>query len=299
MVKYFITGITGSLGRAVTEKLLEDPDAHVIGYSRDELKQSEIPFHPRLTLVLGDVRDQRRLTEATRGVDIIYHFAALKRVDKMEENPEECIATNIEGTMNVLGAQRTNKIKRVVLSSTDKAAHSETVYGSSKFLSEKLVLRNPHNVVCRYGNVLASRGSVIPMFVDSIRKHGFVNITHPAMTRFFISIDEAAKFVVGHSFRIEGGLKIPDLKGCKIIDLADVICHIMGFTTLKVKLIGIRNQEKLHECMRTDVEGGLMMSHLVEQFTRHELIKLVEPIVMKLIKESPYDYSRVDEWAQA
>jgi UDP-N-acetylglucosamine 4,6-dehydratase len=282
-----ITGVTGTLGRAVLEKLLKDPGVEVVGYSRDELKQSQIPKHPRLTLYLGDVRNRERLTEASRGVSVLFHFAALKRVDSMEENPEECIFTNVDGTMNILGAQRANKIRRVVLSSTDKAAHPETVYGACKFLSERLVLRNQANIVCRYGNVLASRGSVVHSFVKSILDEGVVNITHPEMTRFFLTADQAAQFVVNSAHEPDGGLKIPQLKACKILDMAQVISRLLGVDKPKVNVIGIRGIEKLHECLSTPSEGKLEYSDTAAQFTREEIIHLVKPVVDQIVKSRP------------
>ena len=284
MVKHFISGVTGTLGRAVCDKLLQDPGVEVIGYSRDELKQSQIPKHPRLTLYLGDVRNRERLIEATRGVSVLFHFAALKRVDSMEENPEECIFTNVDGTMNILGAQRTNKIKRVVLSSTDKAAHPETVYGACKFLSERLVLRNQSNIVCRYGNVLASRGSVVHSFVKSLLDERTINITHPEMTRFFLTIEQAASFVIQSAHDVDGGLKIPKLKACNILDMAQVIARLLGVDNPKVNVVGIRGIEKLHECLRTPCEGQLAYSDTSPQFTREELVHLVKPVVDSIVR---------------
>lgn len=287
MVKHLVTGCTGTLGRAVIDRLLQDPGVEVVGYSRDELKQSQIPKHPRLTLYLGDVRNRERLIEASRGVSVLFHFAALKRVDSMEENPEECILTNVRGTENVLGAQRTNKIRRVVLASTDKAAHPETVYGACKFLSERLVLRNQYNIVARYGNVLASRGSVVHSFVKSLIESNTINITHQDMTRFFLSIDQAAEFVLSSARELDGGLKIPKLKACKIIDMAMVIADLLKIEKPKVNIIGIRGIEKLHECLRTPSEGGLEYSDTAKQYTKAELAHLVKPVVESIVKLRP------------
>lgn len=295
MVKHMISGITGTLGQAVMTKLLQDPGIEVVGYSRDELKQSQIPKHPRLTLYLGDVRNRERLIEASRGVSVLFHFAALKRVDSMEENPEECIFTNVDGTMNVLGAQRSNKIRRVVLSSTDKAAHPETVYGACKFLSERLVLRNGYNVVARYGNVLASRGSVVHSFVKSLLESGTINITHEEMTRFFLTIDQAASFVVQSAHEQDGGLKIPKLKACRILDMAHSIARLLKVENPKVNVIGIRGIEKLHECLTTPSEGKLIYSDTATQFTREELTQLVKPVVDSIVKARPRHILRAVE----
>ena len=283
-MKYFITGITGTLGQAVTKILLKNPKNTIIGYSRDELKQSQLPKHKRLTLVLGDVRDKRRVVESTRGVDLIFHFAALKRVDKLEENPEEAIATNVMGTENILHAQRVNKIKRVVLSSTDKACYSINTYGHCKALAEKLVLRNPNNIVCRYGNVLASRGSVVPVFVNSLKDGKYADITHTQMTRFFIRIEDAAKFVVRSSMKKNGGLNIPKMKASYMTDVVRAISEILGIPTkaMTINLVGIRPGEKIHECLRMDHEGESVSSLSSDHFTQKELIKLLRPVVESL-----------------
>lgn len=280
----FITGITGTLGQAVMADLLKDEKHHVFGYSRDEKKQSDIPPHPRLTLILGDVRDQRRLIESTRGMDLILHFAALKRVDTLEKNPEESIETNVNGTINVLGAQRINKIRRVVLSSTDKACKPINVYGYCKALAEKLVLRNKSNVVVRYGNVLGSRGSAVPAFIESIAKRSEVSLTHKDMTRFFIRIEDAAAFVIDSAFQSEGGLKIYDkMKACKIIDLVDVIADSFGDNRYTINDIGMRPGEKIHEDLCHEYElGSPLNSASAPQFSKVELKGLIEPLVHQL-----------------
>lgn len=282
-MKILITGITGTLGRAVLSDLLADPKHEVIGYSRDEKKQSEIPAHERLTLVLGDVRDPRRLIESSRSVDLILHFAALKRVDTLEANPEESIQTNIEGTINVLGAQRANKIPRVVLSSTDKACLPINVYGYCKALAEKLVLRNKNNVVVRYGNVLASRGSAIPGFIKSLEKTRSVDLTHKEMTRFFMQIEDAAAFVIDSSFKSMGGLHIYDkMKACKITDLVEVIADAVGTHKYSIKDIGMRPGEKLHENLVHEYERTQALdSRTAPQFTRTELKALVEQVLIR------------------
>lgn len=277
--KVMVTGISGTLGQAVSKILLQDPYIEIIGFSRDEQKQSMISPHKRLTLVLGDVRDSRRVTEASRDCDMILHFAALKMVDTLEHNPEESIATNILGTENVLGAQRTNKIKRVVLSSTDKAVYPINVYGNCKALAEKLVLRNSNNVVVRYGNVLASRGSVIPMFIKSLKDDGTVRVTDTEMTRFFLRIDDAAKYVIHHAFGKEGGLKINPMKSVKIVDLAKAVAEIIGVQHPKMIITGIRPGEKIHEDLIAKHEGDFLNSLTADKFSKEELIELLTPVV--------------------
>ena len=275
-MKALITGISGTLGKAVTKILIGD-GFDIIGYSRDELKQSQIEKHQKLTLYLGDIRDRERLIEASRGVDIIFHFAALKRVDALEENPEEAYKTNVMGTDNVLHAQRHNNIHKVVLSSTDKACYPINTYGCTKKISEALVLRNKNNIVCRYGNVMASRGSAIPVFVDQINKGQPVTITDMRMTRFFITADQAANFVVNSSY-FYGGLWVPQMKACKMTEVAMAIGEILD-KPVSFKDIGIRSGEKLHECLKMSNEGEEVFSNTAPQYTMDELKELLKPIV--------------------
>ena len=277
-MKYLITGISGTLGQAVSKILLDKKDTQIIGYSRDEQKQRLLPKNPKVTLYLGDVRDRDRITEASRGVDILFHFAALKCVDTLEDNPDEAKKTNVDGTENVLHAQRVNGIKRVVLSSTDKAVYPVNAYGTSKMLSEYLVRRNQNNVVVRYGNVLASRGSVVGEFVRTIRNDKTVKITHSEMTRFFLTQEEAAQFVVASAFAGQGGLYIPDIKCTSIVTLARTIGKILN-TKVIPQNVGIRPGEKLHECLRTLEEGGPIYSNTGTKFTETELLDKLTPIV--------------------
>ena len=258
-MKALITGVSGTLGRELTRRLLLDGH-QVTGYSRCEFRQSQIPKEPNLTLYLGDVRDRDRLIEASRGVDVIFHGAAMKRIDACEENPEECVATNIGGTENVLHAQRINKIPRVALVSSDKACEPISAYGYSKAMAESLVLRNPNNVVVRYGNVLASRGSVVGLFKDSIEQRGEISVTERRSTRFWWSLGDAAQFVYRSSQREVGGLCIPTLKAASVVALGRSIGSILGNPSPRIVETGFRCREKLHETMRTADEGGLMIS---------------------------------------
>lgn len=279
-MRILITGITGTLGTQVSRWLLDNTDHKVIGYSRDELKQSLIPKHENLTLYLGDVRDGERLLEATRGVDLIFHFAALKRIETLQENPEESVKTNINGTLNVLHAQRMNSIKRVVFSSTDKAVYPIATYGKCKAVAEDLVLRNKNNVVVRYGNVLASRGSAIPVFINSLKNNKAVDITHEDMTRFFMRIEDAAQFVIKSAFEKEGGLKINSkMKATSIVNLVNILSEIIGVKKPKMKTIGIRGVEKLHEDLVASHEGNYLTSYNATKYSRSELIEILTPIV--------------------
>lgn len=273
-MRILVTGFTGSLGTLVTKKLLEAGHT-VIGVSRDELKQAETTRHDNLIKYLCDVRDRDRLVQASRGIDLVFHFAALKRVETLEENPEEAVQTNIFGTMNVLHAQRVNGIKRVVLTSTDKAVYPINAYGMSKGMAEKLTLRNPNNCVCRYGNVLASRGSVVRGFLEQLDNNVPLRITDYSMTRFWITLDFAAEFVTGVGLKNEtGGVFYPDMKSSKLTHLAEAVCEAYGLDLPKTEHIGIRPGEKIHESISETVSSANC-----HYYTSDELVALVKPIV--------------------
>jgi len=282
-MKVFITGITGSLGTAVTKYLLEHyPDCQIYGYSRDELRQQKFMRDKRITLTLGCIRDRDRLLEATRGMDIIFHLAAVKHVDLLELNPEEAASVNIDGTRNVLYAQRMNRIPRVVLSSTDKAVYPVNAYGDSKAMAEKLILRNPKNLVFRWGNVIASNGSVVPQFVKSIKDHQTAYVTDTNMIRFWITLNEAAKFIVTNSLdQNSSGLIIPEMRAAKVVDVALAVAAILGVSTT-IKTTGPRPGEKLSECLRTQYEGAEIHAHTVPQFSMDELIQTLTPVVQAI-----------------
>lgn len=250
-MRVFISGITGTLGQELLKLFLADDQVdHIVGYSRCELKQKQIPKNDKLTLYIGDVRDQARLLEATRKTDVIFHLAALKHVDTLELNPEEAIKTNVVGTVNILHCQRMNRVPRVVFTSTDKAVFPINAYGMSKALAEKLVLRNPANIVCRYGNVMASRGSVIPLIAEALIKKESVKITDPLMTRFWILPSEVAKFVKDSILGGSDGplpIRIPSMPACSMVNLVEEIASILGVTKYEVDIVGPRPGEKIHE----------------------------------------------------
>ncbi len=253
----------------------------IIGYSRCEFKQSQVEKHPRLTLYMGDVRDRDRLLEASRGVELIFHLAAIKRIESAEENPEEAIATNVTGTENVLFAQRMHGVRRVVFASTDKSCLPITTYGATKFVGERLVLRNPNNVVARYGNVLSSRGSVLQTFVDSINNDGAIHVTDRQCTRFWWSLADAAAFVYLCAQRPVGGLAIPKLKAYPIVGLGKAIARVLGKPEPKIVEIGMRGTEKLHEDMRTRDEGGVLRSDDQELwFTKSEIDQVLKDVLV-------------------
>lgn len=261
-----ITGGTGSFGKKFTETILHKyPKVkRVVIYSRDELKQFEMAHHtsfgkhPALRFFIGDVRDKERLKRACEGIDYIIHAAALKHVPVAEYNPMECIKTNIFGAENIIEVALDSGIKKVVALSTDKAAAPINLYGATKLCSDKLFIaannmkgsRDLSLSVVRYGNVMGSRGSVIPFFLKK-RQDGFLPITHPEMTRFNISLDEGVDLVLYAIHHSMGGeLYVPKIPSYRITEVAQAIAP-----SCEQKIVGIRPGEKLHEEMITETDS--------------------------------------------
>ncbi len=252
-----ITGGTGSFGRKCLETLLKEKNPRkVIIFSRDELKQYDMAQQfkdPRIRFFIGDVRDRNRLERACHGVDIVIHAAALKQVPAAEYNPFEVIKTNIIGAENIINACIDNRVKKVIALSTDKAANPINLYGATKLCSDKLFVAGNHYVgvsyptrfsVVRYGNVVGSRGSVVPFFKNLIST-GTLPITDRRMTRFWITLAQGVQFVLNSLERMHGGeIFVPKIPSTKITDLAEA----MG-PHCKLEYVGIRPGEKLHEVM--------------------------------------------------
>jgi UDP-N-acetylglucosamine 4,6-dehydratase len=272
-----ITGGTGSFGRKYVRTLLTRyKPARIIVYSRDELKQYEMALEydgPMMRYFIGDVRDQVRLTQAMRGVDFVIHAAALKQVPAAEYNPMECIKTNIHGAENVIAAAIENKVKRVIALSTDKAANPINLYGATKLASDKLFVaannitggQGPAFSVVRYGNVVGSRGSVVPYFNKLIADGAAdLPITHEDMTRFWISLQQGVDFVLLNFDRMFGGeIFVPKIPSVRITDLAKAMAPHMP-----TRVIGIRPGEKLHEIMCPFDD-----SHLTLEFSDHFVLR--------------------------
>lgn len=251
-----VTGGTGSFGRRFTRTLLRDHNPKkLIILSRDEWKQSEMARHfqdPRVRFFLGDVRDKERLMRAFDGVNIVVHAAALKQIPMAEYNPLEAIKTNILGAANVIDAAIERGVEKVMALSTDKAANPINLYGATKLCSDKLfiaanVYSGPHKTrfgVVRYGNVVGSRGSVIPLFLK-MKRTGKIPITDRRMTRFWITLDQAVTLVTEGLERMHGGeIFVPKVPSMNIADLAEAIAP-----ECKHEVVGIRPGEKLHEVM--------------------------------------------------
>ena len=271
-----ITGGTGSFGKRCTKIILERyKPRRLIIFSRDELKQFEMQqeFNQDcMRFFIGDVRDRERLIQATVDVEYVIHAAALKQVPAAEYNPMECIKTNIYGAENVIKAAITNNVEKIIALSTDKAANPINLYGATKLASDKLFVA-ANNIaggyktrfsVVRYGNVVGTRGSVVPYFKTLIgNKAEFLPITHPEMTRFWITLDQGINFVLKSFTRMRGGeIFVPKIPSMRIMELAESLAPDM-----KIKIIGIRPGEKLHEIMCPSDD-----SHLTIDFDDHYVI---------------------------
>ena len=264
--RVLITGGTGSFGKQFIKTILKNYPGvgKIVIYSRDELKQSilrlEYPSakYPQLRFFIGDVRDKDRLTRACEGVDVIIHAAAIKQVDTAEYNPTECIRTNIDGAENVIHAALDCGVKNVVALSTDKACAPINLYGATKLVSDKLFtaannIRGSKDIkfsVVRYGNVMGSRGSVIPFFMNK-KSEGILPVTHPEMTRFNISLQAGVDMVMyALEHHLGGEIFIPKIPSYRILDIAEAVSP--GCET---PIVGIRPGEKLHEEMITDTDS--------------------------------------------
>jgi UDP-N-acetylglucosamine 4,6-dehydratase/5-epimerase len=279
-----VTGATGSFGRRFVDTLLRVPDgpSRVVVFSRDELKQYEMSRLPglegdrRLRFFLGDVRDKDRLRRAFEGVDVVVHAAALKQVPAAEYNPFEFIKTNVLGAQNVIDCAMDTGVSRVVALSTDKAAAPVNLYGATKLCSDKLfVAANAHKgsrdlsfSVVRYGNVLGSRGSVVPFFLQR-RSAGVLPITDVGMTRFNLTLDEAVAFVLNALSGMRGGeIFVPRVPSYRITDVAKAVAP-----ECRLEVVGIRPGEKLHEEMITPSD-----SFRTAEFAEHFVILPSSPL---------------------
>ncbi len=291
-----ITGGTGSFGKAFVRKLLADyRPSKIIIFSRDELKQFEMQqvFNRScMRYFIGDVRDPERLYQAMNGVDYVVHAAALKQVPAAEYNPTECIRTNIYGAENVIKAALANNVKKVIALSTDKAVNPVNLYGATKLASDKLFVAANNMTggyqtrfsVTRYGNVMGSRGSVVPVFEKMIKENAqALTITHPEMTRFWITLQQGIDFVIQNLAMMRGGeVFVPKIPSVRITDLAKAMAP-----RLKQKIIGIRPGEKLHEIMCPSDD-----SHLTIEFNDYFVIK---PSITFFEKNFDYQTSKSGE----
>lgn len=260
-----ITGGTGSFGNAVLNRFLKSDVKEIRIFSRDEKKQTDMRIHynnEKIKFIIGDVKSYESIYYATKGVDYIFHAAALKQVPSCEFYPIEAVKTNILGADNVLNAAVENKVKKVIVLSTDKAVYPINAMGISKAMMEKLVIaksrtiEDDKTVLCcvRYGNVMASRGSVIPLLVEQINTEKSLTITDPNMTRFLMTLDDAVNLVMlAFEDGNQGEIFVQKSPASTVNDLAIAIKEIFG-SNLDIKVIGIRHGEKLHETLVTKEE---------------------------------------------
>ena len=258
-----VTGGTGSFGQKFTEIVLRENNPKAIRiFSRGELLQQQMRqrFHddPRLRFFIGDVRDRERVYRAMNGVDVVVHAAALKQVPTCEYNPIEAVRTNVDGAINVIDAAIDDGVERAMAISTDKAVHPVNLYGATKLVMERLFAqanvytggRKSKFSCVRYGNVVGSRGSVIPLFLEQ-RKDGVITITDDRMTRFWITLEQGVRFVINCIDRMHGGeIFVPRIPSMKITDLADVTAP-----KAQKQIIGIRPGEKVNEILLTEEES--------------------------------------------
>lgn len=258
-----VTGGTGSFGKKFIEIMLKEYEpAKLIIFSRDEQKQHEMRQqgfqHPNLRYFIGDIRDAARMRRAFEGVDFVVHAAALKQVPACEYNPMEAVKTNILGSSNVIDAALDANVERVIALSTDKAVNPINLYGATKLAAEKLFVqsnayaggRETRFSCVRYGNVVGSRGSVVPVFLRQ-REEGVITITDERMTRFWISLEDGVRFVIRCLEEMRGGeVFVPKIPSMKVVDLAEVIAP-----KAKINVIGIRPGEKLHEVLISEDEA--------------------------------------------
>ncbi|MFT6905634.1 MAG: UDP-N-acetylglucosamine 4,6-dehydratase [Oleiphilaceae bacterium] len=261
-----ITGGTGSFGNAVLRRFLDTEINEIRIFSRDEKKQDDMRkkyANPKLKFYIGDVRDVNSIIDAMRGVDYVFHAAALKQVPSCEFYPMQAVQTNVIGTENVLNCAINAKVKKVIVLSTDKAVYPINAMGVSKAMMEKVVVAKSRNIndedtmiACtRYGNVMASRGSVIPLFIDQVRNGKEITITDPAMTRFMMSLDQAVELVL---FAFEqgnnGDIFVQKAPAASIGLLAKTLIKLLNRPDHNIKIIGTRHGEKLYEALLTREE---------------------------------------------
>lgn len=294
-----ITGGTGSFGRAFVTRMLKEARPKAVRiYSRDELKQHEMRVDlkddPRLRFFIGDVRDEARLFRACEGAEFVIHAAAIKQVPACEYNPIEAIKTNIGGAMNVVEAALNACVKKVIALSSDKAVSPVNLYGATKLCAEKLFVqansyagpRKTKFSVVRYGNVIASRGSVIPLFLDQMKRGEQLTLTDGRMTRFWITLNHAADFVASCiKIAVGGEIFVPKIPSMKLIDLIQALNYKKGYIA-----IGVRPGEKLHEYLITEEEGSRTIS-LGDRYVIHPQFPWWSTNSYKTIKEMPAEFT--------
>ena len=321
-----ITGGTGSFGNTVLRRFLETDVKQIIVFSRDEKKQEDMRIklrNDKVRFIIGDTRNADSINLAMRGVDYAFHAAALKQVPSCEFHPMEAVRTNVIGTENVINATLLNGVQRLVLLSTDKAVYPINAMGLSKAMAEKVLVARSRTmgrndpVLCatRYGNVMASRGSVIPLFIERIKAGQELGITDPSMTRFLMSLEESVDLVL-HAFThgAQGDIFVQKAPACTIADLATALCELFEVPE-NIRIIGTRHGEKLYESLvsreemaKADDMGrywrvpadnrdlnyevfiseGSPQANLVDDYTSHNTQRLTVAEVKQTLLTLPY-----------
>jgi UDP-N-acetylglucosamine 4,6-dehydratase/5-epimerase len=295
----FITGGTGSWGYELVKQLLLHRPKEIRIFSRNESHQftmkQEFDNNPKLHFKIGDIRDREALIEATEGVDYLFHLAALKHVPVCEDQPLEALKTNVLGTQHVIDAAIHHKIDKVIYISTDKASDPANFYGLSKAMGERLITHantlhaNTTFVCIRGGNVLGTNGSVIHVFKKAIHQKGKIGITDPAMTRFFLTVEDAIKLVFKATFEAVGGeIFIMKMPAIKITDLAKVLMEASGTKDIEFETLGIRPGEKIHELLLTINESNSAIVYDDRYFV------ILPDIKTEAIKDQYKGYKKVE-----
>lgn len=243
--RILITGGSGTLGKEFARQLLEYDCKEIIIFSRSEVTQVEMKrSYPNLTYMLGDVRDRNMVRESTRGIDVVFHLAAIKHVSICENQPEEAVKTNIFGTQNIASFA-----KKLIFMSTDKAVTPTSVYGYTKAIAESIVLRRK-GIIIRSGNIYGSSGSVIPLFINQVRTKNTITLTNGEMTRFFIPVDKLVLFILKQAEIDVPGIYFPlNIPAFKMRDIAEAIKEFYGNESTKIIEIGALASEKMHESL--------------------------------------------------
>ncbi|MEH7559061.1 polysaccharide biosynthesis protein [Priestia megaterium] len=293
-----VTGGTGSWGYELVKQLLTHNPKEIRVFSRNESNQftmkQEFDNHPKLSFIIGDIKEREALMESCQDVNYVFHLAALKHVPVCEDQPIEALKTNVHGTQNVIDAAISCNVDRVVYISTDKASNPANFYGLSKAMGERLIihantLNTKTKFVCiRGGNVLGTNGSVIHVFKKQIQEKGKIGITHPNMTRFFLTLEDAIKLVFKATFESLGGeIFVMKMPTCKIIDLANVLIEASGKETIEIETLGIRPGEKIHELLLSEYESTTTVTY-------DEYFVILPPIHIEGLKEYYAQYTLVN-----
>jgi UDP-N-acetylglucosamine 4,6-dehydratase len=283
-----IVGGTGTLGKALLERITESyPLAQVTVISRDEHKQADLKrFYPKVDFVIGDVRSFDSIAPSIFNRDLVFHVAAMKRVEVCEDNPSEAIQTNLIGTQNVARAATAGGVKHLIFSSTDKAVEPITHYGFTKAAAETIIFNynkfsKTKCSVYRWGNVLGSQGSVIPYFIQTLTQERKAYITHPEMTRFWLPIDWAVRFMLltYPDAYVNRAMIPPNMKAARVVDIIQVLAQMLGVNGYTITETGMRGKEKIHESMYEQSSDYFLRSDTCEKYSKEELMQMLSPFV--------------------